>query len=282
METFSEAKTLQEWCRARKLQGKTIGLVPTMGYLHEGHLSLVREARRQCDIVVVSIFVNPIQFGEGEDFEVYPRDLGKDMEVLEKAHADILFTPSVSEMYASDHSSFVEVTGEITGKLCGAARPGHFRGVTTVCTKLFNICGPDIAFFGQKDAQQVMVLEKMVRELNFPLKIVRVPIVREHDGLAMSSRNVYLDPAQRKQALVLSLALKTAEAELLRGERSAAVLKNRMREIIETSPEAKIDYVEIYDAYDLAEVEMIEGGVLMALAVKFGKTRLNDNCMVEV
>lgn len=282
MQIISEIKILQEWCRTQKLQGKTIGLVPTMGYLHEGHLSLVREARKQCDIVVVSVFVNPIQFGVGEDFEVYPRDLEGDSAVLEQANADVLFAPSVREMYASDHNTFVEVTGNITGKLCGAARPGHFRGVTTVCTKLFNICGPDAAFFGQKDAQQVMVLEKMVRELNFPLKIVRVPIVREPDGLAMSSRNVYLDPEQRKQALVLNLALTTAEAELLRGERSAAVLKNRMREIIETSPEAEIDYAEIYDAYDLAEVEMIAGQVLMALAVKFGKTRLIDNRLVEV
>lgn len=282
MQTFSEIKKLQEWCRTQKLQGKTIGLVPTMGYLHEGHLSLVKEARKQCDIVVVSIFVNPIQFGVGEDYEVYPRDLARDTEALEKANADILFAPSVREMYASDHSSFVEVTGEITAKLCGAARPGHFRGVTTVCTKLFHICGPDIAFFGQKDAQQVMVLEKMVRELNFPLKIVRVPIVREPDGLAMSSRNVYLSPEQRKQALVLNLALTTAEAELLKGERSAAVLKNRMREIIQTSAEAEIDYAEIYDAYDLAEVEFIKGQVLMALAVKFGKTRLIDNRLVEV
>lgn len=282
MQIISEIKILQEWCRTQKLQGKTIGLVPTMGYLHEGHLSLVREARKQCDIVVVSVFVNPIQFGVGEDFEVYPRDLEGDSAVLEQANADVLFAPSVREMYASDHNTFVEVTGNITGKLCGAARPGHFRGVTTVCTKLFNICGPDAAFFGQKDAQQVMVLEKMVRELNFPLKIVRVPIVREPDGLAMSSRNVYLDPEQRKQALVLNLALTTAEAELLRGERSTAVLKNRMREIIETSPEAEIDYAEIYDAYDLAEVEMIAGQVLMALAVKFGKTRLIDNRLVEV
>ncbi len=282
MRIFKEIKTIQNWCKEQKLQGKSIGLVPTMGYLHDGHLSLVREAKKHCDIVVVSIFVNPIQFGAGEDFEVYPRDFERDTGLLEEEKVDAVFAPSNNEMYNPDSSTFVEVTGEITGKLCGASRPGHFRGVTTVCTKLFNICLPDKAFFGQKDAQQVMVLEKMVRELNFPLDIIRVPIVREADGLAMSSRNVYLDPEARQQALILNEALSEAEEAIKNGERDTARLKNKLREIIASSPLAEIDYAEIYDAYDLADVEKADRKIIMALAVRFGKTRLIDNRLVEV
>ncbi len=282
MRIFKEIKTIQTWCKEQKLQGKKIGLVPTMGYLHEGHLSLVRQARNHCDIVVVSIFVNPIQFGAGEDFEVYPRDFERDAGLLEEEKVDAIFAPSNEEMYSSDSSTFVELAGEITGKLCGASRPGHFRGVTTVCAKLFNICLPDIAFFGQKDAQQVMVLEKMVRELNFPLEIIRVPIVREADGLAMSSRNVYLNTEARKQALILNQALSEAEEAVKNGERDTARLKNRLREIIASSPLAEIDYAEIYDAYDLADIDQVDRKIIMALAVKFGKTRLIDNRLVEV
>mgnify|MGYP000885557192 FL=1 len=272
----------QEWCMAQKKAGKTIGLVPTMGYLHEGHLALVEQARSKCDIVVVSIFVNPIQFGVGEDFETYPRDLSRDQGLLEEKHVDALFAPSISEMYPPGYRTFVEVGGEITAKLCGASRPGHFKGVTTVVSKLFNICVPDKAFFGQKDAQQVMVIEKMVRELNFPLEIVRVPIVREEDGLAKSSRNVYLDAEQRQQALVLSRALKEAHSRIERGERDVARLKEIMREVIAASPQAIIDYVEIYDAADLGDVDQVDRKILMALAVKFGSTRLIDNRLVEV
>ncbi|HCF51396.1 MAG TPA: pantoate--beta-alanine ligase [Syntrophomonas sp.] len=272
----------QEWCMAQKKAGNTIGLVPTMGYLHEGHLSLVEQARSKCDIVVVSIFVNPIQFGVGEDFETYPRDLSRDQDLLEEKHVDALFAPSISEMYPPGYRTFVEVGGEITAKLCGASRPGHFKGVTTVVSKLFNICVPDKAFFGQKDAQQVMVIEKMVRELNFPLEIVRVPIVREEDGLAKSSRNVYLDAEQRQQALVLSRALKEAHSRIERGERDVARLKEIMREVIAASPQAIIDYVEIYDAADLGDVDQVDRKILMALAVKFGSTRLIDNRLVEV
>ncbi len=282
MRIFEEIKKIQDWCKEQKMLGKKIGLVPTMGYLHEGHLALVREARKHCDIVVVSIFVNPIQFGVGEDFEVYPRDFARDTELLEQEKVDAVFAPSNEEMYCRDSSTRVEVTGEIAEKLCGASRPGHFRGVTTVCSKLFNICLPDLAVFGQKDAQQVMVLEKMVRELNFPLEIIRVPIVREADGLAMSSRNVYLDPEARKQAIVLNKALgETAEA-IQSGERDTARLKSRLREIIESSPRAEIDYAEIYDAYDLADVSEVDKQVIVALAVKFGRTRLIDNRLVEV
>ncbi|MGI6434073.1 MAG: pantoate--beta-alanine ligase [Syntrophomonadaceae bacterium] len=274
--------TAQQWCVEQKRAGKTIGLVPTMGYLHEGHLALVEQARQQCDVVVVSIFVNPMQFGVGEDFETYPRDLSRDVTMLEDLGADALFAPSIAEMYPLGYNTFVEVGGDITARLCGASRPGHFKGVATVVSKLFNICVPDLAYFGQKDAQQVMVLEKMVRELNIPLEIVRVPIVREEDGLAKSSRNVYLDTEQRRQALVLSKALQEAERMIIQGERDVARLKGIMCAVIAASPQAVIDYVEIYDAADLGDVEQVDRKVLMALAVKFGSTRLIDNLLVEV
>ena len=264
------------------MKGKRVGLVPTMGYLHDGHLALVKEACRQCDAVVVSIFVNPTQFGVGEDFERYPRDLAKDKELLETTRADVIFAPEAPEMYPAGYDTFVEVFGGLTGKLCGASRPGHFRGVATVVSKLFLICQPDVAFFGQKDAQQVMIIEKMVRELNFPITIVRVPIVRESDGLAMSSRNVYLDALQRQQALVLNQALQKAEQAILAGERDLAAVKKLLVDTIESSPLAEIDYVEIYSAEDLSNLDMIKGRMLMAVAVKFGSTRLIDNRLVEV
>lgn len=279
---LDQVGTAQEWCVGQKKAGKTIGLVPTMGYLHEGHLALVEQARQQCDVVVVSIFVNPMQFGVGEDFETYPRDLSRDVALLEDLRTDALFAPPIAAMYPLGYNTFVEVDGDITAKLCGASRPGHFKGVATVVAKLFNICVPDIAYFGQKDAQQVMVLEKMVSELNFPLKIVRVPIVREEDGLAKSSRNVYLDEEQRRQALVLNQALHEAKRMIIQGERDVTRLKGIMRGVIATSPQAVIDYVEIYDAADLGDIETVDGKVLIALAVKFGSTRLIDNLLVEV
>ncbi len=282
MQLFNNVTEMQDWCGEKKRQGKTIGLVPTMGYLHEGHLSLVREARSNCDLTVVSIFVNPIQFGVGEDFEDYPRDLARDSSLLEQAGVDALFAPTIREMYPSGYNSYVEVTGEITEKLCGRSRPGHFRGVTTVVSKLFNICRPDVAYFGQKDAQQVMIIEKMVQELNFPLRIVRVAIVREADGLAMSSRNVYLSSELRKQALVLNQSLQQARQRILAGEKDAGKIKSLLCETINTSAAANIDYTEIYDAVDLADVEVIKGSVLLALAVRLGTTRLIDNMIVEV
>jgi pantoate--beta-alanine ligase len=282
MLVLDSVKAAQQWCLEQKRAGRSIGLVPTMGYLHEGHLSLVQQAREQCDVVVVSIFVNPIQFGVGEDFETYPRDLNRDKALLREKEVDAVFTPCNSDMYPAGYHSFVEVGGEITAKLCGASRPGHFKGVTTVVSKLFNICLPDKAFFGQKDAQQVMVIEKMVRELNFPLQIVRVPIVREEDGLAKSSRNVYLDEEQRRQSLVISRALGEAETLIRQGERNVARLKDVMTTVIASSPQAAIDYVEIYDAADLGDIERIDRNALMAVAVKFGGTRLIDNRLVEV
>lgn len=282
MQVFENITKMQEWAREQKKAGHSIGLVPTMGYLHEGHLALVKEARRQCDKIVVSIFVNPIQFGVGEDFEQYPRDLAQDSALLEKEKTDAVFSPSIRDMYPGAFKTFVEVYGEITEKMCGASRPGHFKGVTTVVSKLFNICQPDRAYFGQKDAQQLMVIEKMVRELNFPLKIVPVPIVREKDGLAMSSRNVYLSPEERSEALVLYRALKMAETEIKNGERESGVIRQKMEALIEAGPRAVIDYIEINNAQDLSELPTCSGQVLIALAVRFGKTRLIDNLIVEV
>lgn len=282
MQTIQSVAEMQQWSSIQKRSGRRIGLVPTMGYLHDGHLSLVRQARQECDLVVVSIFVNPMQFGVGEDFEDYPRDLTRDCALLEQEQADVVFAPAVKDMYPPGYSSFVEVEGEITTKMCGASRPGHFRGVTTVVSKLFHICQPDLAFFGQKDAQQAMILEKMVRELNFPLKIVRVPIVREEDGLALSSRNVYLNPQERQEALVLSQSLQAARQLIMDGERDVEKVKDFIRNIIATSPGAQIDYIELNKADDLASLPRIEGKVLIALAVKFGTTRLIDNLLVEV
>lgn len=282
MQAVKSVEFMQDWVLKKKKDNKTIGLVPTMGFLHEGHLALVKEARKRCDIVIVSIFVNPIQFGVGEDFEEYPRDLEKDCDLLEKENVDAVFAPLKKDMYPSEYSTFIEVNGEISQKLCGKSRPGHFKGVTTVVSKLFNICLPDLAFFGQKDAQQVMIVEKMVKELNFPLSIVRVPIVREADGLAMSSRNTYLDKEHREQALVLNQVLKKSAQLINTGERKVDYLKQFIIDYIKKSPEAEIDYVEILDADDLSDLDKINDRALIVLAVKFGTTRLIDNLLVEV
>ncbi len=282
MQVFNSVNKMQEWCRDYKMQGKKIGLVPTMGYLHEGHLSLVKEAVKSCDIVVVSIFVNPIQFGVGEDFDDYPRDISRDTNLLEKENVHAVFAPSIKEMYPEGYSAFVQIEGEITRKMCGASRPGHFKGVATVVSKLFNICQPDLAFFGQKDAQQVMVIEKMVKELNFSLEIIRCPIVREQDGMAMSSRNAYLNKEQRQQALILSQALNKAEDEIINGERNIKKVRETMHELINESPQAEVDYIIICNALDLSDLQEIRGKVLIALAVKIGNIRLIDNLQVEV
>lgn len=282
MQIFNNVNEMQNWCLEQKLSGKKIGLVPTMGYLHEGHLALVREAVKSCDVVIVSIFVNPMQFGQGEDFEQYPRDLTRDLSLLQKENIQAVFAPLARDMYPKGYSTSVEVTGQITTTLCGRSRPGHFKGVTTVVSKLFNICQPDLAFFGQKDAQQVVVIEKMVRDLNFPLKIVRVPIVRESDGLAMSSRNVYLNSDQRKQALVLSKSLNLAKELIEKGERDTAVIKQQMENLITGEKDAVIDYIQLVDDEDLSDLAVIKDRVLIAVAVKFGSIRLIDNLLVEV
>lgn len=278
IEGINELKAiLKEYRRT----GKTIGLVPTMGYLHNGHLSLVGASRQQNDITVMSIFVNPTQFGPNEDYEKYPRDMEADSQKAEAAGVDVLFAPSVAEMYPRGYNTYVETFG-ITEVLCGKSRPGHFKGVCTVVLKLFNIVGPDRAYFGQKDAQQSVVIRKMASELNVPVEIIVCPIVREKDGLAMSSRNVYLSADERKAALVLSGSLNKAAAAVRDGERETEKLKDGIKEMIGGEKLADIDYVEILDGDTLEYKERLSGKMLFALAVKFGHTRLIDNIVVEV
>lgn len=264
---------------AARAAGETVALVPTMGALHEGHLSLIRAAKAECQFVVVSIFVNPTQFGPGEDLDRYPRDLERDLALCDTAGADLVFAPSVGEMYGERATTYVEVE-ELQDSLCGASRPGHFRGVCTVVAKLFNICLPDRAYFGQKDAQQLIIIRKMTADLNISVTVVPCPIVREPDGLALSSRNVYLSPEERRQALVLNRSLKSAVEMVRRGERDASVLARAIRDEIETASLARIDYVAIVDGVNLLPADRIAGECLIALAVKFGTTRLIDNAVV--
>jgi pantoate--beta-alanine ligase len=262
-----------------KAQGRTIGFVPTMGYLHEGHLSLVRECRKRVDTTVVSIYVNPLQFGPQEDFRRYPRDPGRDSSLLEKEGADVLFLPTDHEMYPELFRTSVEVAG-LQDKLCGRSRPGHFRGVATVVLKLFHIVRPDYAFFGQKDAQQVVVLRRMVEDLNMDVNIRALPIVRERDGLAMSSRNSYLSEAERRAALVLFQSLEEGRRMFEGGERAASQIRERMARTMASEPLARVDYVEIVRPESLEPVERIEGETLVALAVYIGRTRLIDNIIL--
>jgi pantoate--beta-alanine ligase len=273
---------MQAICSGHKREGKTIGLVPTMGYLHTGHMSLVQAARENNDIVVVSIFVNPTQFGVGEDYETYPRDGERDRRLLEEMQVDYCFSPAAEAMYPEGYTTYVAAEGEITQKLCGGSRPAHFKGVTTVVAKLFHISQADRAYFGQKDAQQVSVIETMVRDLNMPVAVVRSPIVREEDGLALSSRNVYLTPEQRQDALVLSRSLQAARAGIEAGERDAAAVRQLIVAMITAQSAGAIDYVEIVEAGRLAELKRLTGRVLVALAVRFGATRLIDNMVLEV
>jgi pantoate--beta-alanine ligase len=281
MEIIVSVSEMQKQADRLRQEGKTIGLVPTMGYLHEGHLSLIREATKQSDIVVMSIFVNPTQFGPGEDFKDYPRDFDRDAKLAESAGCDIIFHPDVQEVYSANHKTYVEVE-QITGVLCGVFRPTHFRGVTTIVAKLFNIIKPHIAVFGQKDAQQAIVIKRMVEDLNFDLKILVAPIMREPDGLAMSSRNIYLTPGQRNQAVVLYQSLMHAKKLIEQGERHADHVKEQIRSMIEQQPDAKIDYIEIVDTINLNPLQQLQGEVLIALAVKIGKPRLIDNVIVRV
>ena len=272
--TIAEVRAqVREW----KQQGLTVGLVPTMGYLHEGHASLVKTSVQQCDRTVASVFLNPTQFGPGEDLETYPRDFEHDCALLTECGCDMVFHPEVSEMYPDGFATFVEVQSEMPRQLCGKTRPIHFRGVCTVVSKLFNIVQPDKAYFGQKDAQQLAVIRHMVSDLNFGIEIVGCPIVREADGLAKSSRNTYLNEQERKAAVVLNQSLQAAEDLYKNGERSAAVLSAAIREKLAAEPLAKPDYVEIVDWNTLEPVETIEDSVLMAIAVYIGKTRLIDN-----
>lgn len=271
---------IREHVKNAKKEGKKVGLVPTMGFFHDGHLELMRQARKECDVVIVSIFVNPTQFGPGEDYEDYPRDLERDMQLAEEVGVDVIFNPSVEEMYPDGFSTYVEVKG-ITGKLCGRSRPGHFKGVATIVTKLFNSVQPDVAFFGQKDAQQVLVIQKMVKELNIDVEIRTVPIVREEDGIAMSSRNLYLNDEERKAARILYRSIQKAQQKVQEGERDVNSLKGAVIDMISSEPLAKIDYVELLTYPKLEEKDVLEGKMLLALAVKIGKARLIDNAILE-
>lgn len=271
--------TLPDLRSARLSLEGTVGLVPTMGYLHEGHLSLIRRAREECDHVAVSIFVNPTQFGPQEDLAKYPRDLERDSRLIEP-YTDLLWTPTPEIMYPPGYQTWVEVE-QMTQPLEGAVRPGHFRGVTTVVAKLFNAVQPHRAYFGQKDAQQAAVIRQMVRDLNFPLEVVISPIVRESDGLAMSSRNVYLDPEQRKAATVLYRALSTAKEAYENGERDADQLRRAMKDVLASEPLAQVQYVSCADYDSLEELETVTRKTLLSMAVFVGKTRLIDNFVLD-
>lgn len=278
VETIS---ALRNYLNEQRKQGRTIGFVPTMGYLHDGHLSLIRSAKADNDVVVVSDFVNPTQFAPNEDFDSYPRDIDRDEQLAMSAGADVVFYPSVEEMYPAGSSTFVETEGHITKVLCGASRPSHFRGVTTVVSMLFNIVQPDKAYFGQKDAQQAAVLIKMVRDLQMNLQIVVCPIVREADGLAMSSRNTYLSAEARQQAVVLNQALLKGKTLFESGEYNVQKLSEAISNKIKEMPLADIDYVSIYDYPSLETVENINEQALAAVAVRFGNTRLIDNIILK-
>jgi len=274
------AKTIAEVRALRQKLKGSVGFVPTMGFLHEGHLALVRQARTENSAVVVSIYVNPTQFGPREDFSAYPRDLDRDLELLRKEGTDIVFVPSDDEMYTREFNSWVDVQ-KVTDRLEGACRPGHFRGVATIVAKLFNVVRPTRAYFGQKDAQQVVVTKRMVADLNMGIEIVVVPTVRESDGLAMSSRNIYLNPKERRAATILFKALTLAQRLAGEGERDAGKIRQRMTAFIREEPLAEIDYVSMADAETLEELNLLDRPAVVSLAIKIGKTRLIDNMLLE-
>ncbi|ADL43057.1 pantoate/beta-alanine ligase [Caldicellulosiruptor obsidiansis OB47] len=280
MVVVERIQEMKDIVKRLKKEGKSIGFVPTMGYLHEGHLSLVRLSKQQNDITIMSIFVNPIQFGPNEDYERYPRDFERDKTLAGKEGVDYIFYPSVEEMYPEDFKTVVSVK-KITEMMCGKSRPGHFDGVATVVLKLFNIVNPDRAYFGQKDAQQLAVIKQMVKDLNLDVEIVPCPIVREQDGLAMSSRNVYLSEEERKSATVLYRALNLAKEMIEKGEKEVSVIKKAMEEMILREKYTKIDYIEFVNSDNFEVISKVEGKVLIALAVFVGKARLIDNIVVE-
>ncbi|MCI6652483.1 MAG: pantoate--beta-alanine ligase [Ruminococcus sp.] len=276
--TIKEVRdTVKEW----KSQGLTVGLVPTMGYLHEGHGSLIKTSASECDKTVVSVFLNPTQFAPNEDLESYPRDFEQDKVLCEKMGADLVFHPEVSEMYEQDNATFVEILSEMPKQLCGKTRPIHFRGVCTVVSKLFNIVTPDKAFFGEKDAQQLAIIKRMVRDMSYGIEIVGCPIIREEDGLAKSSRNTYLNEEERKAALCLSKAIFFGQSLVEKGETNANKVLGEMKNLINKEPLARIDYVEAVDGVTMMPVDKIEKDTLVAMAVYIGKTRLIDNFSVK-
>jgi pantoate--beta-alanine ligase len=280
MEIIHRILQMKELSKKARSDAKVIGFVPTMGFLHEGHLNLVREARKMADVVVVSIFVNPAQFSPTEDYDRYPRDITRDAELLANENVDYIFLPKAEDMYPENYQTTVKVR-DLSERLEGASRPSHFDGVTTVVMKLFHIVDPHFAFFGQKDAQQLIIVRRMVQDLNMDVEIIRIPIAREPDGLAMSSRNIYLTPEQRKAAPVLYHALEHARKRIEEGERKSKTLVKEMREMIEAEPEARIDYLAITDLLELKEIRTIKGRSLIAVAAYFGSTRLIDNIIVE-
>ncbi|MBN1526035.1 MAG: pantoate--beta-alanine ligase [Candidatus Omnitrophica bacterium] len=281
MKTIETISGMSTFSKTAKKEGKSIGLVPTMGALHEGHLSLVRAAKKENDIVVMSVFVNPIQFGPSEDLDKYPRDFKRDGEMARAAGVDAVFHPSASQMYPEGFSTYVNVEG-LTDTLCGASRPGHFRGVTTVVMKLFAIVKPDAAYFGQKDAQQAIVVKKMAEDLNLDIDVRILPVVREKDGLAMSSRNAYLSTDERKDSAVLYQALRKAEDLMRQGETDPAKVVKAMEGMIKAKQNARIDYIAVVDPKNLRDAKTVSGDALVALAVFIGKTRLIDNVIVTI
>lgn len=280
MQIIEHIQEMKRWSEGQRRQGKRLVLVPTMGFLHEGHLSLVRDGKKRGDRVVVSIFINPAQFSPREDFTGYPRDFERDRQLLEKEGVDVLFYPPVADIYPEGYQTQIEVV-ELSSLLCGVFRPGHFRGVATVVTKLFNLIRPHVAIFGCKDYQQLQVIRRMVRDLNFDVEIVGYPTVREPDGLAMSSRNVYLDPEERKAALCLPRSLRKAEALVSQGEKRGKVILDVVRGEIEHEPLARVEYVCLCDTVTLQEVEQIQDAAVLALAVTIGRARLIDNTILR-
>lgn len=281
MKVTGKIHEIREEIKGWKKAGLIVGFVPTMGYLHEGHASLMKEAKKQCDKVVVSIFVNPMQFGVNEDLDSYPRDLEADKVLCQQVGVDLIFHPQVEEMYAEGFCSFVDMDG-LTKELCGKSRPIHFRGVCTVVNKLFNIVQPHKAFFGQKDAQQLAVICRMVKDLNMDIEVIGCPIIREEDGLAKSSRNTYLNEEERKAALILSKTIFMGEELVRKGERSSIKLLSLMREMLASEPMAEIDYVEAVSMDTIEKIQILEGNVLVAIAVKIGRTRLIDNFIATI
>lgn len=280
MKVIEDIQRMAMLSKILKKESKTIGFIPTMGYLHDGHISLIKAAKQHTDVAVVSIFVNPIQFSPKEDLDKYPRDFKRDEEMARLAGSDVLFYPSAGDMYPEGYATYVEVE-RVSDALCGASRPGHFKGVATVVTKLFGIVKPDIAYFGQKDAQQTIVIKKMVEDLNMDVEIKVIPTVREKDGLAMSSRNIYLSEPERKDALCLYQALGKAEAAVRSGERDVSKMIKTMEGVVKEKPTAKIDYIQAVDAKTLNPVDTVSGDTLIALAVFIGDTRLIDNAILK-
>ncbi|MCD6317750.1 pantoate--beta-alanine ligase [Candidatus Aerophobetes bacterium] len=280
MQLIEKIEEMKNYRKRIKNKGKTIGFVPTLGYLHQGHISLIKRARENCDEVVVSIFVNPLQFGPKEDYQRYPRDLSRDAEICQKEGVDVIFAPSLKEMYPKGYSTFIDMQGNLIQVLEGKFRPGHFKGVTTVLIKLFNIVYPDLSFFGEKDYQQALIVKKMVKDLNLDTKIVLSPTVREKDGLALSSRNSYLTLKERKAASVLYRSLVKAKQAIEKGEKDPERVICLMEDLISKEPLAKIDYIDLVDPLTLERISQIKGDVLAVLAVRIGKVRLIDNMRV--